>query len=179
MVALAMWRLTTNRTATDRDVSRELRARLREQQKLKEELAALLGDLEQAAARISSDVEQRFARLETLIRVADERIKAAAGATQTARSANDPATVDARPAAGTTQTPPRIAEKTRCASDVEFAPATHAASELHELVGRGLSPMQAAQQLQLPLGEVELMLRLRSYAGGDSSAPPAHANTAR
>lgn len=81
-LAIAAWRWATQRRGTARDVTREQRARLRDQVAIRDSLEALLARLGEAARDADQRFERQSAQLESLLRSADERI---------ARLAADPA----------------------------------------------------------------------------------------
>lgn len=78
-LAIAAWRWASQRTSTARDVTREQRARLRDQVAIRDSLEALLARLGEAAREADERFERQSARLAELIDAADERIARLAG----------------------------------------------------------------------------------------------------
>ena len=75
MLSVGVLRYTRDRRAGARDLTREQRARLRDQQQVRQAMEELLAQLEEVTRRIDTDVDTRFAKLEGLLRAADERIR--------------------------------------------------------------------------------------------------------
>jgi hypothetical protein len=165
------------RKTTGRDVAREQIARIRDQRELRQSMDDLLVQLEELSRRVGAQVDTKFAKLETVIRDADDRIArlehvlgsldgkqvtARTGSRQTRPAPSAPAVSKAVPSAPS-------ARETGRDPDHESAPVAPAASQhsdprfgrVCELVDAGASPIEAAEQLGLQLGEVELILNLR------------------
>ncbi len=149
------------RSATGRDVAREQLARIRDQNKLRHSMDELLVQLEEASRRVGAQIDTKFAKLETVIRDADDRL---------GRLEHVLGRLDNRPSrppapAGSA---PRTAQE-GCSQSSDPVPSGHPPAEradprfrrVYELVDAGASPIKAAEQLGMPLGEVELILNLR------------------
>ena len=154
------------RGTTQRDMARDHIARLRDQHRLRESMDELLVQLEEVSRNVGAQVDTKFAKLEKVIRDADDRIarlEAALG--QSGCEPDQPPT--RRPA---TSIEP-AARPTRDGSGVNPQPRSEPASvrkpgdprfqRVYELVDSGASAVKAAEQLNMPLGEVELILNLR------------------
>jgi hypothetical protein len=160
VIMIVLLRRHQFRTTTGRDVAREQLARVRDQHKLRQSMDELLVQLEEVSRRVSAQVETKFAKLETVIRDADDRIAQLETLLQRlyGKQAEPPA--PAAPAARTSK---------KRGADVEAFSAEQAADEpadprfrrVYELVDAGASPIRAAEELGMPLGEVELILNLR------------------
>ena len=100
----------------------------------------LLAQLEEAATRINAQIDARMANLEALLRLADKHI-----------------TRPAAPVAAPAEKPPRAAD----AGPAQF-------QRVCDLADKGSPAIAIAEALQMPVGEVELMLNLRSYSGAPS-----------
>ncbi len=156
IVAISVWRRAQQRSALARDLTREQRARLRDQQEVRQSLEELLVQLDEVTTRINTQLDTRMTRLEAMLRLADERT-------------GQPT----EPAAAPAEAPPPAAP--RVAADV----GGRRWQRVYELADQGTSPIAIAEALQLPVGEVELVLDLRGYSKGGDGNPaggdtPAH-----
>lgn len=140
ILSVSMWRRAQQRRATPRELTREQRARLRDQKELRKSMEELLVQLEEAATRINAQIDARMANLEALLRLADKHI-----------------TRPAAPVAAPAEKPPRAAD----AGPAQF-------QRVCDLADKGSPAIAIAEALQMPVGEVELMLNLRSYSGAPS-----------
>ncbi|MFQ5804893.1 MAG: hypothetical protein ACE5I3_00420 [Phycisphaerae bacterium] len=148
------------RATTGRDVAREQLARIRDQHRLRESMDQLLVELEEVSRRVGAQVDTKFAKLDAVIRDADDRI--ARLEQMLGRHGTEPSqpAAPAKPAAqaalegGAKDEPPPA----KC-PDPE--PADPRFRRVYELVDAGASPIKAAEELGMPLGEVELILNLR------------------
>ncbi len=138
-----------------REAERETRHALREQIALKQELETLLERIEHAAAAATRELDSRLAQ----IREIGEPPSAAR-----LEEAPPPEPQPAPPpsALRTTSTPqPRqVAASAVRVRRIEDVSPMHAS--VCEMAGSGKRPMQIAEALDLPLGEVELILSLRA-----------------
>lgn len=155
MISVAMLRRSQQRQATAREVTREQLARLRDQRDIRFSMDELLVQLEEVARRVSAQVDTRFAKLEAVIREADERI--ARLEKLTGHSPPAPAPASAADAAGPTQMaePPHAADRPK--------PSNERQRRIYELADQGTSSLVIADALQMPVGEVELILSLRTF----------------
>ena len=126
------------RGTTRRDMARDHIARVRDQHQLHQSMDELLVQLEE----VSRSVDDRIARLEGVLgHSSDERAK--------------PGVRSPRDDTGT-RPQPRPEENHPIKSvDPRF-------QHVYDLVDAGASAIKAAQQLNMPLGEVELILNLRN-----------------
>jgi hypothetical protein len=148
MLSVGVLRYTRDRRAGARDLTREQRARLRDQQQVRQAMEELLAQLEEVTRRIDTDVDTRFAKLEGLLRAADERIRVLQKSNDApAVRQVDPPTAGANSSEGGGQAEPPEARKQR----------------IYELVDAGASAITIADRLHLPVGEVELILNLRRF----------------
>lgn len=167
------------RSTTRREMSRDHVARIRDQHKLRNSMDELLVELEEVSRRVGAQVDTKFAKLETVIRDADERIARLERVLgRPAGSAESPGPVPSRnepsrpPPTGEQRAPAEPAARASGPSpERERTGSVTAADEpvdprfrhVYELVDAGATPIKAAEQLGLPLGEVELILNLRKF----------------
>jgi hypothetical protein len=157
------------RASTQRDLGREQLARIREQRGLRQSMDELLLQLEDVSRRVGAQVDTKFAKLETVIRDADERIDrlerilgrpaTGNGSPDAARDQPDAKPRQAAPPAQPTHQAGGRASASRKLPATE--PTDPRVARVYELVDAGATPIKAAEQLGLPLGEVELILNLR------------------
>jgi hypothetical protein len=124
-------------------------ARLAQERSVERQMQNLLVELSEMARQISAQLDTRTAKLELLIREADEKIAAlkSAGVIVPTESGGEPV-------AETSAVVPT-------SSEVRVDP-RHA--EIYALADQGRRPVEIAQQLGRPSGEVELILALRGEA---------------
>lgn len=140
MLSVAWWRRSRERRVTAREVTREQVARLRDQDEIRQSMEVLLSQLEEVSRRVSAQVDTELAKLTALIGQADERIAQLQGRPDMRAVTSSPPPVRNSPPARTE----------RCA-------------RIYELADVGTPPLTIADTLQLPLGEVELVLNLRKF----------------
>jgi hypothetical protein len=134
ILTLAFWRRSQQGRSTAREVTREQRARLRDQEQLRQAMQELLAQLEETATRVDAQVGTRITKLEELLRQADERLVTEVGRAGGVReTCHDQC--------------PRVCE----------------------LADQGKTPIAIAEALNMPVGEVELMLDVRRLS---SVGPP-------
>jgi hypothetical protein len=124
---------------------------LSQQRSVERQMQSLLVELSEMARQIGAQLDTRAAKLELLIREADEKIAALRAASNNgsrSQSADPPARL-----AGSASDDPPFAEP-------ESDAPRHA--EIYALADRGRDPFEIATQLARPLGEIELILALRS-----------------
>jgi hypothetical protein len=123
-------------------------ARLAQERSVERQMQNLLVELSEMARQISAQLDTRTAKLELLIREADEKIE------KLRRAGVAPAQAEIK------------SQVMLDADVVEGAPPTidprHA--EIYALADQGRRPLEIAQQLGRPSGEVELILALRQQA---------------
>ena len=174
------------RTTTARDVTREQFARLRDERGVQQAMDQLLIQLEELSRRINAQVDTKFLKLETVIRDADDRIAKLEGllgkpkqpGTRTTRAAEAPKPKPvselggesrpttpppgaSMPAPGMTQSSARAGEALEPAKPV--APTDPRVGRVHALADAGQQPIKIAEELNMPLGEVEFILNLRDF----------------
>jgi hypothetical protein len=155
------------RGATRRDMARDHVARVRDQHRLHQSMDELLVQLEEVSRNVGAQVETRFAKLEKVISDADDRIA------RLEHMLGHSSTEASRPRANTPSTPARPPARLPRRDDAGAAPERGPDTSppvkpidprfqrVYDLVDAGASPIKAAQQLNMPLGEVELILNLR------------------
>jgi len=191
LIAIAFFRRAAWRSATARDLTREQRARLREQREVCRTMDELLVQLEEASRRISAQADTQFERLRAAIRDADERINRLSHAGPVRQStAPPPAQPPPRPleefkpglptaptappaAPAAAPAPPPVtravvsavvpAAPPAAVSSPPPTPADERRQRICELADAGTSLVTIADVLQIPVGEVELILSLRSF----------------
>lgn len=167
ILSVSMLRRSQQRIATRRDLTRESLARLRDQKEVRQSMDDLLVELEECARRINAQVDTRFAKLEAVIRDADQRIARMSalltgGAGHAGAVATDP---EFRPGLPLATTPAKNPATDAATTPSEPLPRTREErfARIYQLADKGSTPMTIADALQIPLGEVELILNLRKY----------------
>jgi len=170
-------------SVTPRGSAREKLADLRDQRDIRQSMDDLLLQLEDLSRRINAQVDTKFLKLETVVRDADERIGRLEGLIEqinqmrtrlvgvaNARDPESPLPKSTNVAvAPASQTPtPNAAVSQRPKPRAQKAsPETDASDprvkRVYSLADAGKQPMHIAQDLDMPLGEVELILNLRSF----------------
>lgn len=163
-VMLMMLRRHQFRRVTGRDVTRAQFARLRDQTEVRNSMDTLLLQLEQLQREINAQLDTKFTRLETVIHDADQRI-AQLQRLQAGEAALDAAAPE--PGTPSAAVPDRGPEPVEAAPDpprpASRAPKTEEQRRVFELHDAGNTPVQVAEALGLPLGEVQVMLQLREF----------------
>ncbi|MEW6198934.1 MAG: hypothetical protein AB1601_09755 [Planctomycetota bacterium] len=170
MLSVAMLRRSQQRQATAREVTREHMARLRDQHNLRGSMDDLLVQLEEVARRVNAQVDTRFAKLEAVIHDADQRIarleQLTGHVTSRTTSPTGPAASPpppdgdlAAPTPTTSAPPPTTSVPPRCPS----TPPGERRRRIYDLADQGTSALVIADALQMPIGEVELILSLRKF----------------
>ena len=148
-----------------------------------QEIASLLGEVEETARRLTAQIDNRYTRLEQLVAEADEKIRRleelqgkALGGTQTSgakievnrgevemihRSASEIAKLRPKPANGEPTNAQRALSRLRQERGAPPATEDPAYQPIYSLADGGKSPREIAQQLGRQPGEVELILALR------------------
>lgn len=122
-----------------------------------QDLHDLIRELDDLSRQINARIDTRFAKLETVIRDADQRIEEL---TELLRRMGD--------MQGVTQTspvpvPPKAPLKGRQREQIDFEPASppdNLRSRVAQLADHGHSPLEIAESMNKPVGEIELMLAL-------------------
>jgi hypothetical protein len=154
MLSVAMLRRSQQRQATAREVTREHMARLRDQHNLRGSMDDLLVQLEEVARRVNAQVDTRFAKLEAVIHDADQRIARLEQLTGRVTTPAPPLTAP-EPAASPPPDPAPPRPPT--------TPPDERRRRIFDLADQGTSALVIADALQLPIGEVELILSLRKF----------------
>jgi hypothetical protein len=168
VIMIVLLRRHQFRGTSRREMARDHVSRIRDQHRLRQSMDELLVQLEEASRRVGAQIDTKFAKLETVIQDADDRLarlehvlgrlggeKAASRASAGGRSTR-PASI--------TRTPPtsgaeKVARNSPGRSPGEAPDPSF--ERVYELIDAGASPLKTAEQLGLPLGEVELILNLR------------------
>ena len=158
-VAISLYTLRkrqAQRTEPPRRGPRARREAAEEARRTQDAGRQLMLELEQFARRMNAELDTKFARLEVVVRDADERL------------AELRELVEASPAAGATLDQPtaeRASAEAAPSAAVADPPALPAddpqVREICERAAAGEPAARIAQQVGLPLGEVELVLNLR------------------
>ena len=138
-IAVKLW----TRPRGPRGFGRSEGAVNRQTEEVRDDLAALLTELQRLSANINAQLDDKYARLGDAVRDADQRIFALRALAQAAEN----------PVAAPASEPP--------------APPTAAESlisRVHELSNDGLTAQEIAARLEHPIGEVQLILNLRTAA---------------
>ena len=141
VVGLTILMLSTRRKLRDHQqqthpTARERFTELEREVKTTRNVEEVMLELDQLSRQIHGRLDTKFAKLETAIRDADQRI---------ARLGQSPGT----PAGEPPTAAPAAREKRR--------------RQVYEMADAGNDAMAIADALQLPLGEVELILNVRNY----------------
>jgi uncharacterized protein HemX len=144
-------RMRYTSTARQRRSPREQIARVRAGSELGGSLDELMVQLEAFSRRVNAQVDTRFVRLETIVRDADERI---------ARLQRVLTQVDSLRTRIASQAPAPPAEP----RPVSVPPVDDLHRKVYQLLDAGKTPVEAAEALQMTLGEVELILNLREFS---------------
>jgi hypothetical protein len=117
-------------------------ASLAQQRSVERQMQNVLVEMAELARQISAQIDTRSTKLELLMKEADQKIAALQGLIH--------ATPTWPPEPATAQTPQ---------ADSPSADPRHV--QVYELADQGRTPLQIAQQLNRPSGEIELILALR------------------
>ena len=151
LVLISTRRRMRERQPTLKDYTRQQRARLRDQQHLKQDMEELTVQLQQVARQINSQIDTRFAKLETCIADADQRIERLERLLRRAGGHEGvDVTVSDHPAPSPSQAEDR--------NSIRIDPMHR---EIYRLADEGKPPPEIARQLGRTTGEVELILNLR------------------
>lgn len=163
MLSVAMLRRSQQRQATAREVTREHMARLRDQHNLRGSMDDLLVQLEEVARRVNAQVDTRFAKLEAVIHDADQRIarleQLTGQVTSGTASPTGPEVAPQPPNGELAAPPPTVSAPPRCPA----TPPGERRRRIYDLADQGTSALVIADALQMPIGEVELILSLRKF----------------
>lgn len=184
-IMVVLLRRHQSRDTTHRDTARSQINRVRDQQRLHSSMDELLVQLEEVSRRVAAQVETKFAKLEKVVRDADDRIARLEGvlrraggeaalthAAATSAPANpaehtsgDDAIVDQQLPASLSDNSAQTVELTEPIEPTDTVELTEPVDprfeHIYELADGGASPIEVAEQLELPVGEVELILNLR------------------
>jgi len=180
VAVLTLLMLTTRRRFVDRQSSsgesvRERYARLGQRRDAVRDVESVMLDLDRLARDVHGRLDLRMAKLDAIIADADRRI---AELRRLATSANeqdsaDGAAADSSPSTADHPTDRRSGSR-RGGASVATAPTPDAAHlRVHRLADEGRSASAIAAEIDRPIGEVELILNLRSAAAPDVGAPVA------
>lgn len=168
VIMIVLLRRHQFRGATQRDLGREQLARVRDQRNLHRSMDELLLQLEDLSRRVGAQVDTKFTKLETVIRDADDRLARLEHVLGKLKHGSRPpcaaADLKRKPPMTVTVAKPPPSAKALPADTEERPPAKPAdprSQRVYELVDAGASPLEAAEEVELPLGEVELILSLR------------------
>jgi len=160
------------RSTSRRESTRDHIARVRDEHKLHDAMGELLLELEEVSRRVGAQIETRYAKLEAVMRDADARI-AHLEQLRGARPAGAAHVVaePGAPASGGTEPRASAGGRSRAVDGGDGDPARSGPEEaadprfrrVYELVDAGATPIKAAEELGMPLGEVELILNLRAF----------------
>jgi len=134
-----------------KDYTRQQRARLRDQQHVKQDMEELAVQLQQVARQINSQIDTRFAKLESCIADADQRIERME---RLLRRAGGHEGVDVTVSDQSTPSPDQAEDR----NSIRIDPMHR---EIYRLADEGKPPPDIARQLGRTTGEVELILNLR------------------
>lgn len=159
VIMIVLLRRHQFRSTTRREVARDHIARVRDQHQLRDSMGELLLELEEVSRRVAAQIETRYAKLEAVIRDADHRI--ARLEQLVGRRPNEATKPESEPRASAGgRSLARENENRGSQPDESSDPRLR---RVYELVDAGATPIKAAEQLGMPLGEVELILNLRNF----------------
>jgi len=151
LVLISTRRRLRDRQPSLRDYTRQQRARLRDQQNLKQDMEELTVQLQQVARQINSQIDTRFAKLEACIADADQRIERLE---RLLRRAGGHDAVDVT----VSDQPTPLSDQAGDRDTIRIDPMHQ---EIYRLADQGKSPPEIARELGRTTGEVELILNLR------------------
>jgi hypothetical protein len=165
VIMIVLLRRHQFRGTTRRDMGRDHIARLRDQHQLRQSMDELLVQLEEVSRSVGAQVDTKFAKLEKVIHDADERVARLERVLGRPgrEPAESPTKTPATPAKPDTP-PPNVASArapVRAERSPSIEPSDPRFQRVYDLVDAGASAITAAQQLNMPVGEVELILNLR------------------
>lgn len=143
--------------ASPRSYAREQRAVIREEARMRQDLEELLQRVQQSTREFGDEFDSRLGKLERLVREADERVNQLQ---RLIRAADGKATCDVM-----------VSEDPLCSvgPPVSALPAVNLRHEaIYRLADGGRSAPEIAASTGDPVGEVELILALRSTAAAKS-----------
>jgi hypothetical protein len=159
MLVLAVICLTAVMVATRRRIrdsqrqpshtARERFTQRQEQSRSVRDIEQVMLELDQLSRQIHGRIDTKLARLEAVIRDADARIEKLTGLADKA---------DGRPQFEITLDEEQPHE---CQVDDPAPPTDERHQDVFQLAERGLSPLEIAQKLDRPVGEIELILALQ------------------
>ncbi len=154
-----------------REKARQQIARLSDEREIRDSMDKLLIRLEEYSREVNGQLDTKFVRLEQVIADADERI----GRLQTVIAEHDQRLgrlVETRRQLRQTARDADDASSPRAAEPEETvavssspdtkAPTDHRYKNVYDLADAGSSPIDIAEQLCMPAGEIELILNLRN-----------------
>ena len=153
---LMMLRRHQFRRVTGRDVAREQLARLRDQKEVRNSMDELLLQLEQLQRNVNAQLDTKFARLEQVIADADDRIR-------TLQQLQGGQPVPVQPSAAEAYAEDLQRPLAREGSGPSQEPLTEEHRRVYAMHDAGSTPLEVAEALGLPLGEVEVILQLRRF----------------
>jgi len=179
VVLIVMLTISTRRRVTERSHSpqqylREQLSRVREQQGVRDDIEALLLQLEALSREISAQVDVRFAKLERAIADADARLAELrrlglgppSTPSDTPSRSSEPVGAEEVPSQGSAPSPgPETAPPIAAVPPPVVPPGpSDAVDELKrrvlEMADAGLAPIEIARRLDKNVGEVELIIKL-------------------
>lgn len=157
-VSLGLVRRNRRQAARDQVDTRERIAKLSGNRQYSSIADEVMIKLEELSRRVSAQVDTRFTKLECVIRDADER----AARLEKLLAQNGPAA--AKPPEHTPAQTTNVRDADPSAanappSEKELPPRVR---RVYELADEGKAPLAIAEALELPVGEVELILNLRA-----------------
>lgn len=154
------------RTASARDLTREQRARLRDQVEIRDQIAELMAQLEQTAQRSAEQIDAKLAEIKKALTTADERLERLAEAEPVAVKRGTANSARVRSDTVRASEPMPLAPRKPLTPLVAAADPRRA--QVWHSLESGQSTAQIAEQLKMPLGEVELLANLHDFV---DSAP--------
>ena len=154
--SLNLARRARRRVADSRQQARAEFERLRGRPAAPDATGELMVQLEDLSRRITAQVDTRFAKLEVVAREADERIASLKALLARADRIEDAPADDEQPPAAAQPPPPTRPVRPTLTRDERVR-------RVHELADRGVAPIKIAEEVAMPLGEVELLLNLRQF----------------
>lgn len=130
---------------------REQLARLGQEAEVKDDLEALLVQVQDVTRQMNAQLDTRFCKLERIIRDADERIDKLDRLSRV---------VEGQPVCDVT-VGDRAEETAACPQDHASNDQTRRHAQIYELSDAGLSTVEIAEQSDRTTGEIELILALR------------------
>lgn len=167
LIAVAVYRRHVGWQPTEKAIRREVEARLAAESQVRDELKMLLAQITDTSARATAALDARLAAMRELLAQAD----------RDASTRPEPAAPGDGVMGDSSSRLRRMARRTTRTTTAEVVPPPPTADDtphqdVYHLADAGRAPVQVAQALRRPLGEIELVLNLRKLRESDAVRSP-------